>query len=143
MRALVHDPDTPYGLRLGEAPDPGPGPSDAIVHVAAASLNFGEVAFLRERPGAVAGWDASGTVVAAAADGSGPPAGARVATFGSSGAWAQQRAVDTGELAVLPDAVAVLPDAVEFGAAAALPVAGVTALRALCRLGPVVGRREC
>jgi NADPH:quinone reductase len=136
MRALVHDPDTPYGLRLGEAPDPEPGPSDAIVQVAATSLNFGEVAFLRERvaPGAVAGWDASGTVVAAAADGSGPPAGARVATFGSSGAWAQQRAASTAELAVLPGTV-------EFGAAAALPVAGVTALRAVRRLGSVVGRR--
>jgi NADPH:quinone reductase-like Zn-dependent oxidoreductase len=73
-------------------------------------------------------------VVAAAADGSGPPAGARVVTFGWSGAWAEQRAVDTAELAVLPDAV-------EFGAAAALPVAGVTALRAVRRLGSVVGRR--
>src|SRR4051794_33408819 len=119
MRALVHDPDAPHGLRLGEAPDPEAGRSDVLVQVAAASLNFGEVAFLRERsaPGAVEGWDASGTVVAAAADGSGPPTGARVATFGWSGAWAEQRAVDTGELAVLPDAV-------EFGAAAALPVAG-------------------
>ena len=136
MRALVHDPDAPHGLRLGEAPDPELGPSDALVRVAATSLNFGEVAFLRERvaPGAVAGWDASGTVVAAAADGSGPPTDARVATFGWSGAWAQRRAVDTGELAVLPDAV-------DFGAAAALPVAGVTALRAVRRLGSVVGRR--
>jgi NADPH:quinone reductase-like Zn-dependent oxidoreductase len=136
MRALVHDPDAPHGLRLGEAPDPELGPSDALVRVAATSLNFGEVAFLRERvaPGAVAGWDASGTVVAAAADGSGPPAGARVTTFGWSGAWAQQRAVDTGELAVLPVAV-------EFGAAAAVPVAAVTALRAVRRLGSVVGRR--
>jgi NADPH:quinone reductase-like Zn-dependent oxidoreductase len=136
MRALVHDPDAPHGLRLGEALDPELGPSDALVRVAATSLNFGEVAFLRERvaPGAVAGWDASGTVVAAAADGSGPPTDARVATFGWSGAWAQRRAVDTGELAVLPDAV-------DFGAAAALPVAGVTALRAVRRLGSVVGRR--
>jgi NADPH:quinone reductase len=136
MRALIHDPDAPHGLRLGEAPDPDLGPSDALVRVAASSLNFGEVAFLRERvaPGAVAGWDASGTVVAAAADGSGPPAGARVATFGWSGAWAQQRAVDTGELAVLPVTV-------DFGAAAAVPVAGVTALRAVRRLGSVVGRR--
>jgi NADPH:quinone reductase len=136
MRALVHDPDAPHGLRLGEAPDPKLGPSDALVQVAATSLNFAEVAFLRERvtPGAVAGWDASGTVVAAAVDGSGPPTGARVATFGWSGAWAQRRAVDTGELAVLPDAV-------DFGAAAALPVAGVTALRAVRRLGSVVGRR--
>lgn len=136
MRALVHDPEARHGLRLGEAPDPQPGPSDVLVQVAATSLNFGEVAFLRERvaPGAVAGWDASGTVVAAAADGSGPPAGTRVATFGWSAAWAQQRAVDTGELAVLPDAV-------DFGAAAALPVAGVTALRAVRRLGSVLGRR--
>ena len=136
MRALVHDPDGPHGLRLGEAPDPELGSSDALVRVAAASLNFGEVAFLHERvaPGAVAGWDASGTVVVAAADGSGPPTGAHVATFGWSGAWAQRRAVDTGELAVLPDTV-------DFGAAAALPVAGVTALRAVRRLGSVVGRR--
>lgn len=136
MRALIHEPDAPHGLRLGEAADPEPGPSDVLVQVAATSLNFAEVAFHSERvaPGAVAGWDASGTVVAAAADGSGPPAGARVVTFGWSGAWAEQRAVDTGELAVLPDAV-------EFGAAAALPVAGVTALRAVRRLGSVVGRR--
>jgi NADPH:quinone reductase-like Zn-dependent oxidoreductase len=136
MRALVHDPDAPHGLRLGEATAPEPGPSEALVHVAATSLNFGEVAFLARHtePGGVAGWDASGTVVAAAADGSGPPVDARVVTFGWSGAWAQLRAVSTGELAVLPDAV-------EFGAAATLPVAGVTALRAVRRLGSIVGRR--
>jgi NADPH:quinone reductase-like Zn-dependent oxidoreductase len=37
--------------------------------------------------------------------------------------------------------LAILPDSVEFGSAAALPVAGVTALQALRRLGPVLGRR--
>ncbi len=136
MRALIHDPGSPQGLRLGEVPDPQPGPSEALVQVAATSLNFGEAAFLSDRhePGAVPGWDASGVVVAAAANGAGPPAGARVATFGWAGAWAEKRAVDTAELAVLPEAV-------ELGSAAALPVAGVTALRALRRLGPVVGRR--
>lgn len=136
MRALLHDPAAPSGLRLGEAPEPEPGPSEALIQVAATALNFGEVAFLRDRveAGGVAGWDAAGTVVATAADGSGPPAGARVTSFGAAGAWAELRAVDTAELAVLPDAL-------EFGAAAAVPVAGVTALRALRRLGSVVGRR--
>jgi NADPH:quinone reductase-like Zn-dependent oxidoreductase len=57
-----------------------------------------------------------------------------VVTFGWAGAWAEQRAVDVGELAAVPDAV-------DLGAASALPVAAVTALRALRRLGPVVGRR--
>jgi NADPH:quinone reductase len=136
MRALVHDPDVPEGLRLDETPDPEPGPAEVLISVATTSLNFADVAFLRERMtrGEVAGFDAAGTVVATAADGSGPPVGARVATFGWSGAWAQRRAVDTGELAVLPEVV-------DFAAAAALPVAGVTALRALRRLGSIVGRR--
>jgi NADPH:quinone reductase-like Zn-dependent oxidoreductase len=136
MQALLYDPDADQGLRLGEAARPEPGRSQVLVQVAATSLNFGEIAFLdRGRaPGAVAGWDASGTVLNAAADGSGPPAGARVVTFGWAGAWAQERAVDTGELALLPDVV-------DFTAAAALPVAGVTALRAVRRLGAVIGRR--
>ena len=88
MRALVYDPDVPQGLRLGEAADPVPGPSQALVRVAAASLNFADVAYLRDRrlPGAVPGFDAAGMVIAAARDGSGPAAGTRVVTFGFSGA---------------------------------------------------------
>jgi NADPH:quinone reductase len=135
MHALVHDPVAPQGLRLGEAPDPHQGASQVLVEVRATSLNFGEVAFLRDRhsPGDVAGWDAAGIVLAPTADGSGPPTGSRVATFGWGGAWAQRRAVDVGQLALLPAVV-------DFGAAAALPVAGVTALRAVRRLGPLLGR---
>jgi NADPH2:quinone reductase len=136
MRAIVYNPDARQGLELGEAPEPEPGPSEALIRVAATSLNFADVAFLRDRraPGSVPGFDASGIVVAGAANGSGPPVGARVVTFGWSGAWAERRAVDTGELAPLPDEV-------ELGVAAAIPVAGVTALRALRRLGSLVGRR--
>ncbi|GAA4999980.1 zinc-binding dehydrogenase [Actinopolymorpha pittospori] len=113
----MYDPAVRHGLRLGEAPDPVPGPRQVLVRIAATSLNFGEV-----------------MVTAAAADGSGPPVGARVVTYGWSGGWGELRAVDTTELAVLPDGV-------DLGVAAALPVAGVTALRALRRLGAVVGRR--
>jgi NADPH2:quinone reductase len=136
MRALVYAPDAEHGLELGDVREPDPGPSEARVRVAAMSLNFADVAFLRDRqaPGAVPGFDASGLVIAAAADGSGPPAGTRVVTFGWSGAWAEQRSVDTAEMAVVPDGV-------DLGMAAAIPVAGVTALRALRRLGSLVGRR--
>ncbi len=124
MRAVVYDPAGPVHLALGEVPDPRPAPSAALIRVAATSLNFADVAFLRERQaaGAVPGFDASGVVIAGAGDGSGPVPGTRVVTFGWSGGWAELRAVDVGELAVVPDEV-------ELGAAAAVPVAGVTALR--------------
>jgi len=136
VRALVFDPAAKAGLRLGDTQDPVPGPSQALVRVAAISLNFADLAFLRDRktPGAVPGFDAAGVVVSAAGDGSGPPAGDRVVTFGWAGGWAELRAVETTE-------VAVVPDGLDIGLAAAIPVAGVTALRALRRLGSLVGRR--
>jgi NADPH2:quinone reductase len=132
MRALTFTPDLSFDV----VPDPVPTPSQALVQVAAFSLNFGEIAFRRPdvRPCHVPGWDAAGVVVQAAADGSGPAAGTRVVTFGWSGAWAELRAVDTADLAIVPETV-------DLGTASALPVAGVAALQAVRRLGPVAGRR--
>lgn len=136
MRAVIYDPDAPAKLRLSEVDEPVPAESHALIEVHAIALNFGEVHWIDQarRPGEVPGWDAAGVVVTAAADGSGPPAGTRVVGFDGSGGWAQLRAVPTENLAVLPDSV-------DLGSAAALPVAGVTALQALRALGPVVGRR--
>ncbi len=136
MRAIVYRPGAPQDLAFAEAPDPKPAPSEALIRVAATSVNFADVAFLRDRgvPGRIPGFDASGVVLAAAGDGSGPPVGSRVVTFGWSGGWAERRAVDTAETAIVPDGVDVAP-------AAAIPVAGVTALRALRGLGSLVGRR--
>ncbi|MCX5380351.1 zinc-binding dehydrogenase [Streptomyces sp. NBC_00091] len=97
------------------------------------SLNRGEVAFAGSLPaGTVHGYDAAGVVVRAAADGTGPCAGARVAAFGA-GAWAQRMAVDT-------TAVAEVPAHVDLADAAALPMAGITALRTV-RSRPILGRR--
>lgn len=134
MRALLHSPRG--GLRLADVPDPEPRACQALVEVHAVSLNFGELAFRSpDAPtGHVSGWDAAGIVRCRAADGSGPDVGARVVTFAWSGAWAELRAVETRNLAGVPDAV-------DLGAAAALPVAAVTALQAVRRLGPVIGRR--
>ncbi|TMR37365.1 zinc-binding dehydrogenase [Nonomuraea zeae] len=97
------------------------------------SLNRGEVEFAGRRPaGTVHGYDAAGVVVRAAADGTGPAAGARVAAFGA-GAWAQRMAVET-------TAVAEVPAEVDLADAAALPMAGISALRTL-RSRSVLGRR--
>ena len=136
MRAIVYDPDAPAKLRMDETAAPVPAPGQALIDVYAIGLNFGEVHWIDHlrKPGEIPGWDAAGVVVAAAADGSGPPAGTRVVGFNGEGGWAEQRAVATENLAELPPFV-------EFEEAAALPVAAVTALQALRALGPVVGRR--
>jgi NADPH:quinone reductase len=136
VRAVIYDPDAPANLSLTDVAEPTATDSEAIVEVRAIALNFGEVNFIsrNRRPGEVPGWDTAGVVAQGAADGSGPPVGSRVAAFNWAGGWAERRAVPTGNLAVLPDGV-------DFGSAAALPVAGVTALQALRELGPVVGQR--
>ncbi|MFE3771938.1 zinc-binding dehydrogenase [Streptomyces sp. NPDC057579] len=136
MRALLVDRSAPAGLRLGRAPEPEPAPHQALVRVAATSLNFGEVSIGLQQAadGDVLGWDAAGVVERAAADGSGPAAGTPVVTLGPGGGWAELRAVDT-------DLMGVVPDGADPGAISTIPVAGATALRALHRLGPLLGRR--
>jgi NADPH2:quinone reductase len=130
MLALVA-PDA----ELSEVREPEPRPDEALVSVRAISLNRGEVKRLAAmEPGTVTGWDVAGEVRAQAADESGPPQGARVVGLKPSGAWAQVAAVRTGLLAELPDGIS-------YEQAATLPVAGLTALRALEIAGWVLGKR--
>ena len=122
MRALVADGS---GVSLTEAPDPQVDASHALVEVKAVSLNRGEVRRLPARkPGTIPGWDVAGVL----------RDGTRVVGLADAGGWAELAAVPT-------DRLAELPDDVSFEAACTLPVAGLTALRALEVGGPLLGRR--
>jgi NADPH:quinone reductase len=135
MLALVADRASPQGLSLREVSDPSRLPNEALVEVRATSLNRGEVRYLDQRSdGEVPGWDVAGVVREPAADGSGPPAGARVVGLRDGGAWAQLAGVPTHMLGELPDEV-------PFEDASVLPIAGLTALRTLRSAGDLLGKR--
>ena len=133
VRALVVDPSSTTRVRFSELEEPHPKPDQVVIDVHHASLNHGDLVRARvASSGSVLGMDASGIVVCAAS-GSGPAVGTRVAAFGL-GAWAERIAVDI-------DCVCEVPASIGLAVAAALPTAGVTALRAVRAAGPVLGKR--
>ena len=135
MLALVNTPNGTAPVDLREVPEPAPAANEAVVEVRAFSLNRGELRLMQVRPeGWRPGQDISGVVLHQAADGSGPKAGTRVVALTDNGGWAQRVAAPTHRLAPLPDNV-------RFEEAAALPVAGLTALRTLRHGAPLLGKR--
>ncbi len=135
MQRLIPTGDPARPVAFAEVPPPVPEPGEALVKVEAFAVNRGETFLLEHpRPGLLPGKDIAGLVVQAAADGSGPGTGTRVVGHPAQGGWAEYAAVPTHSLAVLPDDI----DSVR---AAALPLAGITALRLLRTAGSLAGRR--
>jgi NADPH:quinone reductase len=135
MKALVPTGQSRALVALADTGVPEPQPGEALVKVEAFSVNRGEIFQLEDpRPGTRPGKDIAGLVVQAAADGTGPAAGQRVAGHPEAGGWAEYAAVPTTALAPLPDSMSAVQ-------AAALPLAGLTALRLLRSAGSVAGRR--
>ncbi|MER8161328.1 zinc-binding dehydrogenase [Streptomyces sp. NPDC094472] len=125
MRALVVDHSEAGPVRFADVDEPVPSTGEALVEIRHIGLNFGELRYAHQWPaGAVHGHDAAGVVVRAASDGSGPPEGARVALGMAPYAWAER-------VAVGPAWLGTVPGGVDLADAAALGVAGVTALRVL------------
>ncbi|BCM21730.1 zinc-binding dehydrogenase [Mesorhizobium sp. J8] len=135
MLALAISSPSPSRLKLVEIDGPNCNANEALVAIHSTSLNRGELRLLAIRPdGWIPGQDIVGIVERAAADGSGPAAGTRVAALVDQAGWAEYVAVPT-------DRLAVIPDAVSFASAATLPVAGTTALRTLRHGGNLAGQR--
>ena len=135
MKALLPGGDAGATVVAGRVPEPEPRPDEALIKVEAFSVNRGETFLLEDPPpGWRPGKDVAGLVVQAAADGSGPTAGRRVVGHPPQAGWAEYATVPSHSLAELPDSVTTVQ-------AAALPLAGLTALRLLRTAGEVTGRR--
>jgi NADPH:quinone reductase-like Zn-dependent oxidoreductase len=125
----------PEGSRLMDVPVPAPRPRDILVKVRAAGLNPVDFKFrqgklraiLRPRLPFVLGNELAGEVIAVGGDVKrfhvGDRVFARVAKD-RAGAFAEQACVDE-------DDAALMPGNLDFTAAAAVPLAGLTALQAL------------
>ena len=133
MKALV--PDVHGAVAFGQTGEPEPAADEAVVTVGAFGVNRGETYQLdKPRPGWRPGKDIAGVVSAAAADGSGPLVGTRVVGHADQGGWAERVAVPVSRLSPLPDDIS-------FETAAALPLAGLAALRLLRVTGPLPSRK--
>jgi NADPH:quinone reductase len=136
VQALIVDPEAPDAMRIADVAEPTIGPTEALIEVHHISLNRGDLNDARSGripPGGVLGSDAAGVVTEASRDRSGLGVGARVVAL-AQGAFAERIAVEV-------DSVAEVPESVDLSEAAALPVAGLAALRALRAAGPLLGRR--
>ncbi len=122
-------------LALAEVPGPNPAADQLVAEVRAISLNRGEVrSVARAAEGAIPGWDVAGTVLEPAQLGASPSRGTRVVAMLDGGGWAERVAIPVAR-------VAVIPDGVGFDVAATLPIAGLTAVRALELGAPLRGSR--
>jgi NADPH2:quinone reductase len=130
MKAVrIHVPGGPEALRYEDAPEPTPGPGQAVVKVDAAGLNYIDVyyrsgQYKAELP-ATLGMEAGGTVSAVGSGVTDVKVGDKVAYTGTPGAYAQYALVPAERLIVLPAGVST-----KQGAAAMLQ--GMTAHYLAC-----------
>ena len=113
---------------------PQPGPGEVLVAVRAFSINRGELALLSHRE---AGWrpgqDVAGQVAALGDGVTGLEIGQSVAALADGGGWAEYVLAPEGRIAPIPDGTTIEQ-------AAALPMAGTTALNLVRRGGALLGR---
>lgn len=134
MRAVLVDaPGGPEAMRIGEAPEPRPGPGEVVLEVAATAVNRADLLQREGRypppPGAVGilGLEAAGEVVEAGEGVAGWAAGDRAMALLAGGGYAERVAVPAGQL--MP-----VPEGMDLVTAAAVPEVFLTAWQSLRRL---------
>ena len=127
MQAVVSTPGGERWAELRELPTPEPGPDELLVEVHAAGINRGELTLVQMREDFRPGQEIAGVVA------DGPRKGERVVGLADWHGWA--------EYATVPEHRTVpLPDDIDFATAAALPMAGNTALNLIRLSGDLLGR---
>jgi NADPH:quinone reductase len=127
MQAVVSTPGGERWAELREVPEPEPGPGEVLVEVHAAGINRGELTLVQLREDFRPGQEVAGVVAA------GPRQGERVVGLADWHGWAPYAVVPEHRLVALPDAI-------DFATAAALPMAGATALNLVRLAGDLLGR---
>jgi NADPH:quinone reductase-like Zn-dependent oxidoreductase len=127
MQAVVSTPGGERWAELREVPEPETGPDELLVQVHAAGINRGELTLVQIREDFRPGQEVAGVVAA------GPRQGERVVGLADWHGWAEYAAVPEHR-------VAPLPDGIDFATAAALPMAGATALNLIRLGGDLLGR---
>jgi NADPH2:quinone reductase len=127
MLAVVSTPGGERWAELREVPEPEAGPGELLVQVHAAGINRGELTLVQMREDFRPGQEIAGVVAA------GPRQGERVVGLADWHGWAPYATVPEHR-------VVALPDAIPFSTAAALPMAGATALNLIRHGGDLLGR---
>lgn len=117
MRALICDDFSGIdGLRVGDLPDPEPGPGTLIVDVGATAVNFADTLMVagqyqvKPQTPFAPGYEMAGTVIDPGD--SDFTAGDRVCGFATHGGMAELAAVPTSQSARIPDSIGFEPAAV-------------------------------
>jgi len=135
MQAWIPDPAARARVRLAHVPRPTMTAGQILLKVSAYSINRGET-FLLEAPAPDwrPGKDIAGRIVAVADDVQGLLPGQRVVAHPDQAGWAEFVTVDAARAVALPDGL-------DEQTAAAIPLAGLTALRLTRATGPLASRR--
>jgi NADPH:quinone reductase len=127
MRAVVATPGGERWAELREIPTPEPRPDELLVKVHAAGINRGELTLVQMRDDFRPGQEIAGVVAGGRREGD------RVVGLADWHGWA--------EYATVPEHRTVpLPDKIDFATAAALPMAGATALNLIRLSGDLLDR---